>query len=497
MRGKNMNNADTPAKKHGINKKYLKIGSFSITMTVVVIAVVVVVNLLVGELPSTYTKYDTSSLNLYSIGEESESVIEAVQDDVIFYIVAQRGNEDSTISQLLDRYAALNSHITVKTADPVTNPTFIEQYTSSQLSENSVIAVSGKRSYVIDYTEIYTVTYSEEELYYYYYYGQMPSGTSYFNGELCFTTALDYVTRDDLPKAYLLTGHGETELGDTYLSYFTAENIETEQLSVLTLDKLPEDASAVIINIPTTDISEAEEELLSAYLDEGGNIILITGALSFNSSSMPNLAALAKKVGLEAVDGIVVETAQNKYLRYQYYLLPTIGSTSSEPLSLMSESISYVLAAAAHGIVSDGTHNVNALLGTSSDAYVKTDLYAESLEKGDGDVEGMVYIGASVTDEADGTRGDSYKFVWFSSPSLTDETMDSMVSGGNSGMFMAASGWMCENKINLSIMAKQLQVESLTVTAAQSAIWSIIVVFIIPLAVFAIGFAVWWKRRKA
>ena len=50
-----MNNASSPAKKNGINKKYLKIGTFSITMTVVVIAVVVVVNLIVGELTSTYT----------------------------------------------------------------------------------------------------------------------------------------------------------------------------------------------------------------------------------------------------------------------------------------------------------------------------------------------------------------------------------------------------------------------------------------------------------
>ena len=56
---------------------------------------------------------------------------------------------------------------------------------------------------------------------------------------------------------------------------------------------------------------------------------------------------------------------------------------------------------------------------------------------------------------------------------------------------------MCENKINLSIMAKQLQVESLTVTAAQSSIWSIIVVFIIPLTVFALGFAVRWREKKS
>ena len=239
----------------------------------------------------------------------------------------------------------------------------------------------------------------------------MPTGTPYFNGELCFTTALDYVTRNDLPKAYMLTGHGETALSETYLEYFTAENIETAELSILTLDSLPDDASAVIINNPTSDISAAEEEKLSAYLDEGGNIILITGALNYNSKSMPNLSALAKKVGLEAVDGIVMETSQNNYMMYPHYLLPNIGSTSTEPLSHMSGSKVYVFANDAHGIISDGTHNVNPLLSTTSGAYVKTDITSNSYEKADGDVSGMVYIGASVTDSADGTSGDSYKFV--------------------------------------------------------------------------------------
>ncbi len=492
-----MNNATKTPKKNGLNKKYLKIGTFSITMTAVVVAVVVVVNLLVGELPSTLTKYDMSALELYSIGEETEAVIDSVEDDVVFYLVAQRGNENSTILELLDRYAAMNSHISVKTADPITNPTFIEQYTSESLSQNSVIAVSGKRSYAIDYYEIYTTTYSEEELYYYYYYGQMPSGTPYFNGELCFTTALDYVTRDDLPKTYFLTGHGETEMSSTYLSYYTAENIETETISILTLESVPEDASAVVLNVPTSDISEPELNLLSEYLDEGGNIILITGALSFNSSSMPNLTSLAKKVGLESVDGIVVETSQNNYMMYPHYLLPNLGSTSTEPLSMLSDSNIYVFANAAHGIISDGTHDVNALLATTSGAYVKSNLNAETLEKEDGDISGMVYIGASVTDSADGTRNDSYKFVWFSSPALVDESADSWVSGGNSSVFMAATGWMCENKINLSIMAKQLQVESLTVTAGEATLWSIVVVFIVPISVFALGFIVWWRRRKA
>ena len=150
----------------------------------------------------------------YGLYELSEKM--CIRDS---YIAAQRGSEDSTIEELLDRYAAMNSHISVKTVDPVTNPTFIEQYTTKQLSQNSVIAVSGKRCYAVAYNEIYTVTYSDEELYYYLYYGQQPTGTPYFNGELCFTTALDYVTRNDLPKAYMLMGHGETALSETCLLY--------------------------------------------------------------------------------------------------------------------------------------------------------------------------------------------------------------------------------------------------------------------------------------
>ena len=78
----------------------------------------------------------------------------------------------------------------------------------------SVIAVSGKRSYPVDYNKIYQTEYSEEDYYNYYYYGQIPTGTPWYYGELQFTTTVDYVTRDDLPVMGLLTGHGETEPGE-------------------------------------------------------------------------------------------------------------------------------------------------------------------------------------------------------------------------------------------------------------------------------------------
>lgn len=492
-----MNNMNNKNNKAGLNKKYLKIGSFSITMTAVVIAVVVVVNLFAGELPVSYTKIDLSSSGLYSIGAESETIIAGVDEEVTFTILAQRGNEDPTVEELLKRYQALNSKIRIKTVDPVTNPTFIEKYTSEALPENSVIAESAKRSYVVSNYDIYTVQYSEEELYNYYYYGQMPVGTKYFSGELAITTALDYVTRDDLPTAYTLTGHGETALSQTIETYITAENIaRVPDYSLLTVDALPEDCSSIIINQPTSDYSADEIEKLKTYLDEGGNIILITGALSFNSNLMPNLASLTAYMGLESADGIVIETDQNHYMMTPHYLIPNLGTTSQGPLSLLSNSGIYVLANASHGILSDGSKSVIPLLSTTQNAYVKSDLSGEDLSKAEGDLEGMVYVGAAVENAANGTRGDTSKFVWFSTPGIVDESADMYVSGGNSAVFMASVNWMSENKTSLSILAKSMQVEALTVPESSAGFWSAVVIFIIPLAFFAGGFAVWYKRRK-
>lgn len=483
--------------KKTLNKKYLKIGSFSMVMTAVVLAAVILLNLFVAEIPSTYTKYDLSSLQLYSISEETEQILANVDEDINVYILTQRGAELANTVELLGRYEALNNHIHVSTVDPLSNPNFVSNYTDQSLTDNSVIVESAKRSMAIDYNDIYPREYSEEELYYYYYYGQMPTGTPYFNGELMFTTAIDYVTRDDLPTMYSLTGHGETALGSTYLEYISSENVATSEFSLINIDAIPEECSSILINNPTSDLSVTDVDMLKAYLDQGGNIILVTGGTTYSSASMPNLAELTAYMGLESVDGVVVETDRNHYMGYQHYLLPSVNTSAADgPTTLMSSTDAYLLMNAAHGILSDGSKTVIPLLTSSSSAYVKADLTSETLDKADGDIEGMVYVGAAVTGEADGTRSDSYKFVWYSSPAISDENADMYVSGGNSDLFISTVNWMSANKTNLSIIAKQMQVEALTVTEADVAIWSPVVIFVVPLAFLVWGFVIWFKRRK-
>ena len=98
-----------------------------------------------------------------------------------------------------------------------------------------------------------------------------------FDGEGAITSAIDYVISDELPKVYTLEGHGESELSSEFQTQLEKENVELESFSLLNTDEVPEDADALLIYAPQSDISEEEAELLESYLADGGKVLAIAG----------------------------------------------------------------------------------------------------------------------------------------------------------------------------------------------------------------------------
>ena len=88
-----------------------------------------------------------------------------------------------------------------------------------------------------------------------------------FDGEGQITSAIDYVTTETLPQVYLLSGHGEAALSDAFYGQLERANYETvSDFSLLNVDAVPEDCSALIINAPTSDISDEELSLLRSCI---------------------------------------------------------------------------------------------------------------------------------------------------------------------------------------------------------------------------------------
>ena len=488
MKNKNHNKFDKKKLIGTISKKHIKNGSYTMVMSVIFIAVVIVINMIVSTIPSKYSEIDISSQKLYSIGDETKKMLKDLEKDVTIYQIAQSGSEDENISNLLKKYEDESKHIKVEQKDPVVNPKFVSQYTSDDLSANSLIVVCGDRNKVIDYNNIYETSVD---------YQTYSSQTTGFDGEGQITSAIGYLTSENLPALYTVEGHGEKDMDSSIKEDIEKANMDIKSLNLLTEGSVPDDADCLFIDSPSTDFSSDEKDAIIEYLENGGKAMIFS---DYTTEDMPNFDAILENYGVQRTEGVVFEGDNQHYaMQMPYYLVPTINSTDAS-----SETASagyYVLAPYAQGIkqlddVRD-TVKIESILTTSDQAYSKTDLNSNTIEKEDGDVEGPFDLGVSITESLDDDK--ETQIVYYSTSNLMDSQTNQMVSGGNEKLIMESLKWMTdtEESASVSIPSKSLEVSYLTITDYDAAFWKICTIALIPGIFLVIGFVVWIKRRKA
>ena len=470
-----------------INKKALKNGTYSMAYTLILIAVIVVINLITAEIPEKYTQIDVSSQKLYTISDDTVEFLNELDQDVVIYHVVQGGNEDDILKKMLTRYEEASKHIKVEEKDPVLYPNFASQYTDSQLTDNSLIVVNGEKSKVVNYYSLYETDYD-------YYTGS--SNKTGFDGEGQIDSAIAYVTSDDLPVIYTLEGHSEMDLNSDLISSLEKANYQIESLNLFTEDSVPEDAGCLLIAAPQSDLSEDEAQKVISYLENGGKAIIFT---DYTNVDMPNLKQVLGNYGVSYEDGVILEGDSKHYImQVPYYLVPTINST--EITSEMVSDNRYVLMPVAQPIkIADEYRDsltIEPVLTTSEDAYIKTDVQnMQTFEKEDKDHEGQFYLGVCISEEISDEK--STQIAYYSSASLIDAGTDQQVSGGNSELVLSTLGWMCENKSAvISVAGKDLTMEYLTVPEYDASYWSAITCGVIPVTCLIIGAVIWFKRRK-
>lgn len=488
--GKNINEQTKKESKEKmpLNKKYLRNGSYSTLLIVIFVAIVVVINMIVGKLPSKYTQIDISDQQLYSIGDETKKVLNNLDKDVTIYQIAQSGSEDETISNLLQKYADESKHVKVELKDPVVSPKFVSEYTSDQVSSNSLIVVCGDRNKVVNYNDMYESTMD---------YNTYSYQTTGFDGEGQITSAIAYVTTENLPVLYTLEGHGEKELDSTIKEDIEKANMEIKTLNLISEGSVPDDAACLLIDSPSSDISEDEKTALLDYLENGGKAMVFS---DYTESTLSNFAAVLENYGVKAADGIVFEGDNQHYgMQMPYYLLPNVNSTDAS--SETASSGYYIIMPYAQGIqklddVRD-TVTVEDILTTSDSAYSKTNLQSETLEKEDGDVEGPFALGVSIKEDVG--DGKKTQIIYYSSSYIMDSQMNQLVSGGNEKLVTESLNSMVstEETTTVSIPSKSLEVSYLTISDYDASFWKICTIGLIPGIFLVAGFVIWFKRRKA
>ncbi len=481
----------------------LKLGGYSLVLTVIVIIAAIVVNLIVEALPSEYTQLDLSGADVYRISEDSEKFVDGLDTDITIYYVSTLEGRNKQLNTFVEKYAAMSPHIKIEYVDPELNPKFTNEYGLTE--ENSLVVASELRTEAINYTDIYE--YSEEIMqeYYtqYYTYYMMTQDEQYsiennysydvFDADNEITSAIDYVTTDKLPKVYFLTGHGEEALSSNIAAMLEYNNILLEDLNLLSTD-IPEDASMIVLSAPSSDITEAEKTALISYIDNGGKVMAVTDAEDYSKKDMPNLTAVAEHCGMTAHDGIVLENDTKYYSRLQYFLIPRlqpckITSSIENPTSITT------VMNRAHAIVSlegyNGGMTVSPILLTSETAYV-IGVDEEVRDKKDGDVSGQFYLGAISENASSGGT-----FVWYSSPFIGADASYQFVNYNNLYIYSYSITENCGKAATISVDSVALaETVNLTLTESDITFWTIIVQFVIPLAVLIPGIVFWILRRR-
>lgn len=471
-------------RRYQVSVKSLQMGAYSTGMIAVVLVAAVFLNLAAGELPSRYTTFDVTSQKLYSLTETSEELARNLTEDVTIYILQSEESQDTTLKQTLDRYMDLSGHIHVEYKDPVVNPNFYKDYTDGNIGMNSLIVVSDKRFKVINYNDIY-----ETEMDY----STYSSNVTGYDGEGQITSALAYVTSDDMPVLYTLEGQDELSLSTAFQNGLAKQNAALQSINLLTQESVPEDAQGMLILAPTSDISADDAEKLIAYLDKGGKILMTTSYMEDFAADMPNLQKVLDYFGLSIEKGLVMEGDTSMYYQQPTYLLPEVAY---DTLTNGVAGQKYIFMPYAQGIRTEEKEDVSvtSLLTTSASSYAKTNMnQAQTYEKEDGNVQGPFDVGVHAEKTLEeGTA----QLTLFASENLFTDSANTMVADANLTLFTNTVASMSDSEISVSVPVKSYESSVITVNDSTAFSLGSLFMLILPLGLLIAGIFVWMGRRK-
>lgn len=462
-----------------MNQK-LKLGIWSSVSIVVVVAVAIVLNILVGALN---ISFDMTPKKIYTVSEQTKSIVQGLEQDVTIYIISSEDAFSLDYKQIVQQYERYSNHIQVVYRDLTLYPGFASQYAGDkEINIDSMVVVCGDKYVYLDSAEFVDIIVSED----YYSYDVE------YQLEGLLTAAINQVNDGETSIIYQTMGHNEYTLSDSVVARLLRDNYSVANLSLTNQDAVPEDADVVLINSPTDDFSKADCDKLRDYMAQGGNVYVILEA----EVVLENLEGLTEDYGIQVADGIVME--QNASMIYgagseqatPTYILPIIEDT--EITHEFCENHLAMIVPVAKGLTTKNTsgYTVTGLLSTSDYAYSKVNLSSSYISREDGDIVGPFYLAALSEKEDAGTM------IVLSCSNVLATDVDELVVGNNSDFFANGLNYMLGDTDKIATRSNAVTVDMNVYGASQAYIISGITVIGIPLIILGIGIVIGILRKR-
>lgn len=475
----------------------LRYGSLSTLMLCLFLAVLVVLNGIVGTLEKKNGWRKDYSFNaLTTQSDVTLQVLDALPYPVHIYALFAKGQEDQPLLELLDRYAAASDLVTWEQTDVTLNPGLLTRFSGATsddaVSNNSLIVsceATGRHSILSSWDFITWGLNYEQGAY-------EISGVNY-EGKI--TSAIRYVTQDEIPRVVIPQAHGELDESGTTVF---AELLRSNSFQVDYVDWVDESAALssddlLVFLSPVRDVTDAEMDVIADFTAEGGSI-LFTCDFTDPIDDMPNYGSLLRSYGFEPKEGVVLaspEEPDTYYNDVRMMLIPTMQETDITADLLLNGTDTLLLAGSrAFALPQEGDRNLvtEAVLTTSYKAYLR-DLSdgGMSIEQTGEDEVGpfaLALMARRTTEQGDVSRA----FVLGASTLLTDVQIHAMTDS-QEFIIRVAEYLLNTEPMDLGIVAKAAVRPRLS---ARSVNLGSVVLVALPLMVLGAALLVLLPRRN-
>jgi hypothetical protein len=351
-----------------------------------------------------YQRWDWTGSKLYSLSEKTLAVLAGLDQEVEVTMFLQPGtNLYDPAKELLERYAARSSRVSLRTVDPQRNlieaQRLVDEFQLSSL--NVVVFESGDDRRVVEESTLADFDYSGMQ------YGAAPTMTG-FKGEEAFTSAILALVEKTKPKVLFTTGHGERSLDDfddaglsRVRDLLGKENLELDGWASLGQAEVPAGTDLLVVAGPRVNFVAPELAAFDRYLDAGGRMLVLLDPELDGQGGLvkTGLEAWLAGRGVAVGDDLVVDPSAT---------LPFFGAETIFVRAGGSHPIVDSLAQADYPVIFALARSVRAgdlpadlaattLLQTTSDGWGETDLAnLRGVGKDERDAGGPVAVGVAI-----------------------------------------------------------------------------------------------------
>lgn len=554
-----MEQQDAKLLKQRQRKKKMKYGSVAVAITLIVTAIVILLNVVVGLLVERYpnAKLDLTTSHLYEVSDETIDYIKNLESPVEIAVSSEESTleKDSylkMVSEMLRKYQSYSDEITITYFDTTKNPDILSKYQSKysgNISSDNVIVCSGDRVRVFPLSDFFEMDQNKLQ---YYYYGQatLAECITAFKGEQSLTNAVMNVT-DANPQrvGFISTSNGNSIYNPTNGNVYATQVLSTllddngydvTQLDMVTDEISPEEYDLLVLLAPVNDLTVDAVEKLETFLYNDGNLgKRLLYIADFTQGNTPNLDAFLKDWNIVVDTSYVIDdnatTQQAVTLMVagnQRMYAPIVTQSSSDYSSGLANTSLPIVAPVSRPILTRDANNgrvVTNLLETADTAYcvpLNLDGNAEKAEAAWDAANGVENTTEatteSTTEETTATTFDvasaersSYAVMTFSQNQISKDNAllesDVMVIGSmgyfdvyvaqdtsynNAEYFISALNTICGKSDNIVIAAKNMNLTSMDVTASQMKMITTVVIVVLPAIMVVVGIVIWVRRKS-